>query len=49
MNERVERHLREKRELFVKYLQKGTELTYGLYKRKRAKTKRNVKEAKKET
>ena len=30
-NESVERHVREKRELFEKYLQERNELIYGLY------------------
>ena len=47
-NESAERHVREKRELFERYLQARTVMTYDLYMRKRAKTKRKVKEAKKE-
>ena len=39
-NESVERHVREKRELFEKCLQERNELTYGLYKRKKSETKR---------
>ena len=33
-NESVKRHVREKRELFEKYLQERNEVTYGLYKRR---------------
>ena len=47
-NESVERLVREKRELFEKYLQERNEVTYGLYKGKRSETKRKVKEAKRE-
>ena len=43
-NESVKRHVREKRELFEKYLQERNELTYGFYKRKWCETKRKVKE-----